>query len=616
MAVKDSLKDKLILKKYKSEDRTRFSVVGEVTIFFLIAIILTAVLSYFTLRHSAEDRVRTQREELGDAIAQEVITELKEYPSYKWLLEYWYDHADELDVEYETGEITASKARDISMRNSWLVIADAQPEEVDALSSEDQKRYAEVVYSWLLRHLNQMKETYGPVYIYIIVMEKNYESGTFLLSGAKKDQKRGTNYGDAYVLGVKATSTPAQKLNMQLAVSRNGHLAQSGNYVDRYVYIEDIKDNMHVMVGLAYDLSEVMKETEGQVFSNMISFIMLQVTLALISLVLVFFLTLRPIERVQRNVRRYIDTKDSKAVLRDLGKIRLKNEIGALSADISDMVVSIDQYLDEIQTITAERERIEAERERIEAELRVATSIQASMLPRKFPAFPDRNEFDLYAIMDPAKEVGGDFYDYFFIDHDHLALVIADVSGKGIPAALFMANSKTRIRNRAMMGGTPGQILSDVNEELCAENDTDYFVTVWMAIICISTGEGMASNAGHEHPVLRKAGGEYEAVKYKHSMALATMDGITIREHGFSLKPGDRIYVYTDGVPEATDNDCELYGEERMLKALNELPEASPQKLLEHVRKDIDDFVGDATQFDDITMLCFDYFGAGQEKDV
>ena len=126
----------------------------------------------------------------------------------------------------------------------------------------------------------------------------------------------------------------------------------------------------------------------------------------------------------------------------------------------------------------------------------------------------------------------------------------------------------------------------------------------------------MASNAGHEHPVLRKAGGEYEAVKYKHSMALATMDGITIREHGFSLKPGDRIYVYTDGVPEATDNDCELYGEERMLKALNELPEASPQKLLEHVRKDIDDFVGDATQFDDITMLCFDYFGAGQEKDV
>ena len=614
--MKDSLKDKLILKKYKSEDRTRFSVVGEVTIFFLIAIILTAVLSYFTLRHSAEDRVRTQREELGDAIAQEVITELKEYPSYKWLLEYWYDHADELDVEYETGEITASKARDISMRNSWLVIADAQPEEVDALSSEDQKRYAEVVYSWLLRHLNQMKETYGPVYIYIIVMEKNYESGTFLLSGAKKDQKRGTNYGDAYVLGVKATSTPAQKLNMQLAVSRNGHLAQSGNYVDRYVYIEDIKDNMHVMVGLAYDLSEVMKETEGQVFSNMISFIMLQVTLALISLVLVFFLTLRPIERVQRNVRRYIDTKDSKAVLRDLGKIRLKNEIGALSADISDMVVSIDQYLDEIQTITAERERIEAERERIEAELRVATSIQASMLPRKFPAFPDRNEFDLYAIMDPAKEVGGDFYDYFFIDHDHLALVIADVSGKGIPAALFMANSKTRIRNRAMMGGTPGQILSDVNEELCAENDTDYFVTVWMAIICISTGEGMASNAGHEHPVLRKAGGEYEAVKYKHSMALATMDGITIREHGFSLKPGDRIYVYTDGVPEATDNDCELYGEERMLKALNELPEASPQKLLEHVRKDIDDFVGDATQFDDITMLCFDYFGAGQEKDV
>ena len=607
--MKDRLKDKLILKKYKAEDRTSFSVVGEVTIFFLIAIILTAVLSYFTLRNSSEEKVRTQREELGDAIAEEIRSELKEYPSYKWLLEYWYDHADDLDVEYEAGEKTAKKARDISERNSWLVIADAEPEEVARLSAEDQKKYAEVVYTWLLRHLNQMRETYGPAYVYIIVMEKSYEGGTFLLSGAKKDQKRGTNYGDAYVLGVKATSTPAQKLNMQLAVSRNGHLAQSGNYVDRYVYIEDIKDNMHVMVGLAFDLSEVMKETEGQVFSNMISFIMLQVTLALISLVLVFFLTLRPIERVQRNVRRYIDTKDSKAVLRDLKKIRLKNEIGALSGDISDMVVSIDQYLDEIQTITAERERIEAE-------LSVATSIQASMLPRKFPAFPDRNEFDLYAIMDPAKEVGGDFYDYFFIDHDHLALVIADVSGKGIPAALFMVNSKTKIRNRAMMGGTPGQILSDVNEELCAENDTGFFVTVWLAIICISTGEAVASNAGHEHPVLRRAGGRYETVKYKHSPAVATVDGIPFREHGFRLSPGDRIYVYTDGVPEATDDSCELYGEERMLKALNELPDAAPKVLLDHVRKDIDDFAGDAKQFDDITMLCFDYFGSQQEKNI
>jgi sigma-B regulation protein RsbU (phosphoserine phosphatase) len=213
--------------------------------------------------------------------------------------------------------------------------------------------------------------------------------------------------------------------------------------------------------------------------------------------------------------------------------------------------------------------------------------------------------------MTPAKEVGGDFYDFFFVDEDHLALVMADVSGKGVPAALFMVIAKTLIKNRALMGGSPAEVLSYANDQLCEGNDAQLFVTVWMAIIELSTGKGLAANAGHEHPAIKRAGGEWELVTYRHSPAVATMEGMVFKEHEFELNPGDRLYVYTDGVAEATDAHDELYGTERMLNALNREAEASPEVLLKNVKADIDEFVGDADQFDDITMLGLYYFGKG-----
>jgi sigma-B regulation protein RsbU (phosphoserine phosphatase) len=235
------------------------------------------------------------------------------------------------------------------------------------------------------------------------------------------------------------------------------------------------------------------------------------------------------------------------------------------------------------------------------------------MLPRIFPAFPGRNEFDLFATMDPAKEVGGDFYDFFLIDPDHLAVVMADVSGKGVPAALFMVIAKTLIKNRAQMGVSPGEVLAYTNEQLCEGNDAELFVTVWMAIIEISTGRGIAVNAGHEHPVIRRKDGEYELVIYRHSPAVATLEGLRFREHEFQLNPGDSLFVYTDGVPEATNAENELFGNQRMLDAINEVRDQSPEARLRHIKETIDTFVGDAPQFDDITMLCMDYMGPDKE---
>jgi sigma-B regulation protein RsbU (phosphoserine phosphatase) len=258
--------------------------------------------------------------------------------------------------------------------------------------------------------------------------------------------------------------------------------------------------------------------------------------------------------------------------------------------------------------------RITAEKERIGTELSLATRIQASMMPHEFPPFPEKKSIDIFASMDQAKEVGGDFYDFFLIDEDHLCMVIADVSGKGVPAALFMVIAKTLIKNQAMMGDDPADILGKVNEQLCEGNDAMLFVTVWISILTISTGKGIAANAGHEHPVIRRAGGSYELVVYRHSPAVAAMEGMRFRQHSFELHPGDRLFVYTDGVPEATNAENELFGNERMLDVLNSQPDRKPHALLEAMKREIDVFVGEAPQFDDITMLCLDYFGPDREQ--
>ena len=272
------------------------------------------------------------------------------------------------------------------------------------------------------------------------------------------------------------------------------------------------------------------------------------------------------------------------------------DETQMLGEAFNRMTGSLKEYIANLSAVTAEKERIGAE-------LNVATQIQASMLPCIFPAFPDRKEFDIYASMTPAKEVGGDFYDFFLVDEDHLALVIADVSGKGVPAALFMVIAKTLLKNQAQMGKSPKEVMEKVNNQLCENNEAEMFVTVWMGIYEISTGKLTAANAGHEYPAVKRAGGGFELFKDRHGFVMAGMENAKYREYELQLEKGDVLFVYTDGVAEATDGDNRLYGTERMLKALNRLKEDAPQALLQGLKADIDAFVGQAPQFDDITML-------------
>ena len=243
-----------------------------------------------------------------------------------------------------------------------------------------------------------------------------------------------------------------------------------------------------------------------------------------------------------------------------------------------------------------------------QTELNMATEIQTSMLPSIFPAFPDRTEFDLYASMDPAKEVGGDFYDFFMIDDDHLGVVIADVSGKGVPAALFMMISKTIIKNYATLGIDAAEVLARANESLCTQNTTKMFVTVWMGILEISTGKMNCASAGHEYPAICHDG-KFELLKDKHGLVLGAMEESVYRQYEIELEKGDKLFVYTDGVPEATNANEELFGTDRMIEALNNALESEPKDVLKIVRAHVDEFVGAAEQFDDLTMVCLEYKG-------
>gem|GEM_PF-1091043 len=297
--------------------------------------------------------------------------------------------------------------------------------------------------------------------------------------------------------------------------------------------------------------------------------------------------------------------------------IRSGDEIENLATIMLDMEQQLSDYEANLTAVTAEKERIATE-------LEMAAAIQSHMLPSTFPVFTDRPEFEIYASMRPAKEVGGDFYDFFTVDSDHLALTIADVSGKGVPAALFMMTSRTMIKDAALSGISPAAVLKRVNAQLCENNPDCMFVTVWLGILEISTGRLTWADAGHE-PLILWQDGAWKVLPKPKSPAAAAFEPELLeldsepafRDSVLQLRPGDAVFQYTDGVTEAMTGGREQFGRERLLAALAGTGSAEPEKLLAHVRACVDEFVQGAPQFDDITMLCLEYKGAagvGQDR--
>ena len=328
------------------------------------------------------------------------------------------------------------------------------------------------------------------------------------------------------------------------------------------------------------------------------------ITLVIVGLALLgaLYVAQRIVKPIETMTKRINELKDGDTAFEMDDVYRTNDEIEILADSFATLSKRTRDYIGQITRITAEKERIGAE-------LSLATRIQADMLPNIYPAFPDRPEFDIYATMTPAKEVGGDFYDFFLVDDDHLCMVMADVSGKGVPAALFMMASKIILANNAMIGKSPANILSDTNSAICSNNKEEMFVTVWLGILEISTGKLTCANAGHEYPVIRHADGSFELYKDKHGFVIGGLDGAKYKEYELTLEPGSKLFVYTDGVPEATNSYNEMFGTDRMVEALNTDIDAHPKEILDCVREAVDDFVEDAEQFDDLTMLCMEYKG-------
>ena len=477
--------------------------------------------------------------------------------------------------EYQALREEAEAAKDEARIERYL-------EEKGAL--EDYRKLRETLASY--------RDLQGAKYVYLL--DVNEVSGIYLCDPSEPLTFTGTI----------VKSAPEFK-----GIPANSHIDATVSYTEEYGWLCSAYDpittesgDVVASVGVDIEMTDIVNARHAFLWSMLTLAVVVVLATMVFTVWMMTKTVTKPIRMLSKGADEFADPTveyaDKKVI--DL-PIRSKDEIGDLYQKTRSMQQNLLDYMASLTKITAEKERIGTE-------LSIATRIQASMLPQVFPPYPDRHEFDLFASMDPAKEVGGDFYDFFLVDDDHLCLVIADVSGKGVPAALFMMASKIIIANNAMAGKSPAQVLYDANAMLLSNGQDDMFVTVWIGILEISTGKLTASNGGHEYPVLMKDG-RFEKIKDVHSFLVGGMTGVRYKEYELQLNPGDKLFVYTDGVPEAQNSNNELFGMERTVDALNDNREGSPEELLKSVRKAVDAFVGDAEQFDDLTMLCLEYKG-------
>lgn len=436
--------------------------------------------------------------------------------------------------------------------------------------------------------------------IYVTKLSDNYTTSTYIFDSVHPD----TGF-TRYELGYTAQDMdPAYQEEVaeimttgeRSAVYFYSYTQASGAHTTAAIPVENSAGEIVAFLGVEKAMTALENARSTYVW-NVMGITMLAVALFL--LVYIGFLrreVVSPILTIAGEAQRFAE--DNVARLDLLEQIRKEDEIGTLARVIGKMETDIVQYVENLTAVTAEKERIGAE-------LNVATQIQADMLPRIFPPFPDRQEFDIYATMTPAKEVGGDFYDFFLVDQDHLAVVMADVSGKGVPAALFMVIAKTLIKNHAQAGMAPSRVFETVNNQLCENNEAGMFVTAFLGVLEISTGRFTYVNAGHNPPLAALGGQPYDWLPSKRSFVLAGMENVHYRQQEITLLPGDRLFLYTDGVTEALDPDNALYSDSRLQAFFNEvdLADKSLEEQLALLHQDIAAFAAGAEQADDITML-------------
>lgn len=591
--------------------KIRVSLLFQIAMLFIVGVILIGVISTIALYGFSTRYVMERLETSGGNTAEDLKGFIYDYPAHDWLLRYWYEHAEDMDIEYDAvyndGTGTEEKYVLLARSHPEFNLEYATTEEVKALPPEDQKLYAEIVYSWLIDRIDYMQMAYDLDYFFCVVTEEPYEQQFILFIAADEGEERGNERGQIYPIAKRIKVIQEIQEAMRGAVSGKPQVALSKDrkFFDYFYYMTSFDDH-DVLIVLTINGLRIKEEVIGYLKDFGRLFAILLVALAAGCMLMLYYMVLSPLKKVHENISLYKETKDSRTVAENLLKIDSHNEIAELSADLAEMTEELTAYMEQ-------NEEAIAKEEHDRTELALAGKIQAAMLPSVFPPYPDRKDFEIYASMSPAREVGGDFYEFFLVDDSHLCMMIADVSGKGIPAALFMMAAKILLEHNVKMGKSPAQVLSDVNTAICNKNVADMFITVWLGIIDLGCGKMICANAGHEYPILKKAGGLYEIVKDKHDLVLGAMKELDYSEYELSMDPGSSLFVYTDGLTEAVDPDQKMFGTDRIVEELNREPDRSPEEVLRGMKEAVDEFVKGQESFDDLTMVGFSYHGQNIE---
>lgn len=462
------------------------------------------------------------------------------------------------------------------------------------------------LYQQTRKKLRKICQAFELQNLYVETIDEKEMTRAFVIAVAASDEEDQMMQESLGWPGASIWTEESYLLEPELIAMEGGHTDlyseldnEYGHNLDWFSPYQDADGKVVAIMGADIDVgtqqAEAIKKSLRAITPAIILFFITLV--ALIHMIDVAFL--RPFYAISRHIQRFFTKGDKEE--KPLS-VRGNYETWFLSKSFDFMSAELDEY-EEIRT------REIQEKQRVSTEMELASSIQAQFLPRTFPPYPDRKEFEIYASMNPAKEVAGDFYDFFFVDPDHFVLLIADVSGKGFPAALFMMRSKTVIRSVTEQGLSPAEVMKKVNDTLKEGNREFMFVTAWIGIIDLRSGSMRCTNAGHLCPMLRRNGEDYTLYRDPHATALGVFQKKQFREYELKLEPGDSLFVYTDGVPEALNPEEEQYGLNRLRETLNREKEASMEGIIDRVAEDVNRFQGDADQFDDITMLAFRYLG-------
>lgn len=582
-----------------------FQVVG---LYWFVLILIFAINGLMVYRFSIRQKIEYYKK-TADYYARDFASVMEDLMPSDWLLNYWNEHPEALS-RAATSDLEDYRdvynQFDAKYGYEWEYILTSS--DVQSMSQEEQEALSKYYYEDIRKYASYTREETrivikGPIIaggrageplrVYYSDSEVyNFAPGEVLnipekqLKQALSDSETAETVSDPVLSTIQIIGIPGKRETVNGVSCR---IAAGG-------------PDLVSLVIMGVDEAYLKKESAGAILRMIVIDILISVLLGFVLMYILYLLILRPVTRIQKGLHVYVENGDTDQVVKTMGSVQAGNEIGRLAGDIGNMVQVLEAHV-------RARQQLEDEQEKLAAELENAARIQMAMLPK---VFPDRSldpRLELYASMVPAREVGGDLYDFFMVDPDNLALVIADVSGKGIPAALFMMEAKTLVREITRPDIPLDEIMGRVNHRLCAFNEEQQFITTWMMTVNLTTGKALEVNSGHTKPVLSRCQNSYKLVRNTHDLPLGIRDNLTFTVHEWQLEPGDRIFVYTDGVSEAENGSREQFGTDRMLAALNEKCQASQKETLDFVSDSVRAFVGAAPQTDDMTMMGMTFFG-------